>query len=96
LRRLTKDSDFVQALIDDPRTLRLGPRSRAIVDYALKLTEAPASMRPDDLEPLRQAGLDDRGILDLNMIVGYFAFVNRLADGLGVPLEDSWKNEPNP
>lgn len=67
-----------------------------MVDYALKLTDAPASMRPEDLEPLRRAGLDDRSILDLNMIVGYYAFVNRLADGLGVALEDFWEHEPNP
>lgn len=66
------------------------------MDYALKLTEAPGSMRQEDLNPLRQAGLDDRAILDLNMIVGYFAFVNRLADGLGVPLEEYWKDEPQP
>ncbi len=53
-------------------------------------------MQRTDLEPLREAGLDDRAILDLNMITSYFAFVNRVADGPGVPLEDSWKDEPEP
>jgi len=72
------------------------PRSRAIVDYALKLTDTPAAMCRADVERLREAGLDDRGILDLNMIASYFAFVNRLADGLGVPLEDYWANKPQP
>ena len=40
---------------------------------------------------LRDNGFDDRSILDINMVTGYFAFVNRLADGLGVPLEDTWE-----
>ena len=44
-------------------------------------------MREDDLKPLRDVGLDDRAILDLAMIVSYYAYVNRLADGLGVELE---------
>ena len=58
-----------------------------MVDYALKLTRRPSQMVPDDLTPLRNAGLVDREILDLAMIVSYFAYVNRLADGLGVELE---------
>ena len=66
------------------------------MNYAIKLTEAPAKMLEVDVQALRDAGLDDRSILDANMICGYFAFVNRLADGLGVPLEDFWKDEPNP
>ncbi len=58
-----------------------------MIDYALKLTRTPWDMREDDLEPLRSAGFEDREILDLVMIVAYYAFVNRLADGLGVELE---------
>lgn len=96
LRRLCKDPEFVQRLIDDPEAAPLPARSRAMVDYALKLTDTPAQVQREDIAPLRAAGLDDRAILDLNMIAGYFAFVNRLADGLGVPLEDYWKDEPQP
>jgi hypothetical protein len=29
-------------------------------------------------------------ILDIRQVIGYFASVNRLADGLGVPLEEFW------
>jgi len=58
-----------------------------MVDYALKLTRTPWDVRKDDLNPLRDAGLGDREILDLAMVVAYFAYVNRLADGLGVELE---------
>jgi len=87
---------MVVELIRNPGEVELSPRHRALVNYAIKLTREPARMQESDLQPMRDAGLDDRAILDTNMICGYFAFVNRLADGLGVPLEDYWKDEPNP
>ena len=86
----------MRGLIDDPTTVELPPRMRALVDYAIKLTRHPAKMTESDLQPLRDVELDDRAILDANMVCGYFAFVNRLADGLGVPLESFWQDEPNP
>jgi uncharacterized peroxidase-related enzyme len=93
---LTRDPVFVQGLIDDAENAPMPARSRALVDYALKLTDAPATVQREDVDRLRQAGLDDRAILDLNMIASYFAFVNRIADGLGVPLEGYWSSEPEP
>ena len=56
-----------------------------------QLTTTPGKMCAEDLIPLRESGYDDRGILDINQIVSYFAYVNRVADGLGVELEDFWK-----
>jgi len=44
-------------------------------------------MRQQDLSPLRAAGLSDKDILDVNLVTAYFAYVNRIADGLGVALE---------
>ena len=61
-----------------------------MLDYAIKLTLFPMQMVQEDVVRLRRAGFDDRTILDINLVTGYYAFVNRLADGLGVPLEDFW------
>ncbi len=44
-------------------------------------------MAKTDLGPLRDGGLSDRDILDLAMITAYYAYVNRIADGLGVGIE---------
>ena len=63
----------------------------AMLDYASKLTKSPTDMIWKDVERLRDVGYTDRGILDINQIVSYFAYVNRVADGLGVELEDFWK-----
>lgn len=58
-----------------------------MLDYAATLTRTPAAIRAADVAALRAAGFDDRGIHDICAIVAYFAFVNRIADGLGVQLE---------
>ncbi len=83
------DDALVDALAADPETAPLGARSRAFVNYALKLTRKPHAMIADDLAPLRAIGLSDRGIHDLAAVVAYFNFVNRIAAGLGVALEDA-------
>ena len=60
---------------------------RAILTYAEKLTLQPARMDKDDLAALRAVGLDDRGILQVNLIASFFNYVTRVADGLGVGRE---------
>lgn len=58
--------------------------------YAVKLTRTPHEVAAADVDRLREAGFDDAGILDICQVASYYAYVNRLADGLGVELEDSW------
>jgi uncharacterized peroxidase-related enzyme len=73
--------------VDDFRTAPLNARERAICEYAAKLTLTPWAVEPSDLDPMRIEGLSDRDILDVNLITSYFAYVNRVADGLGIALE---------
>jgi len=65
----------------------LSDKRRAMLDYAIKLTRTPGAMAQDDVEALRVAGFSDRDILDIVEVVSYYAYVNRIADGLGVELE---------
>ncbi len=58
--------------------------------YAEKLTREPWAMIEGDIAALRAAGFRDADILDINQVTGYYAYVNRLADGLGVELEAFW------
>ncbi len=62
-----------------------------MLSYADKLTRTPWQMTSEDVNGLKTAGFTERDILDMNQITGYFAYVNRLADGLGVPLEGYWE-----
>ena len=61
-----------------------------MLDYSAKLTRAPWDMTEDDLRGLRACGFSDRAILDIAQVVAYYAYVNRIADGLGVSLESYW------
>lgn len=60
-----------------------------MLDYALRLTQRPHEIDEQDISRLREQGFDDRGIHDICAITAYFAFVNRIADGLGVELEEA-------
>lgn len=59
----------------------------ALLVYADRLTRDPSSTRETDVTALRAAGFGDQAIHDACAIVGYYAFVNRIANGLGVELE---------
>jgi len=58
-----------------------------MLEYAEKLTVSPATVAESDVMTLRAAGFSDRDILDICEVTSYFAYVNRIADGLGVPWE---------
>jgi uncharacterized peroxidase-related enzyme len=61
----------------------------AMLSYVEKLTRTPGEMVEADVLALRNAGFTDRDILDICTTAAYYAYVNRIADGLGVQLE-SW------
>jgi uncharacterized peroxidase-related enzyme len=93
LRRLTKNAALVAQLMTDFRQAQLSEADRAMLEYAAKLTAEPWIMVEADVIALRAAGFSDEAILDINQVTGYYAFVNRLADGLGVELEACWGDE---
>jgi len=78
---------LLEGLARDPVSAGATGADRAMLAYAIKLNDAPQSITAGDVDALRAAGYDDRGIHDIAAITAYFAFVNRIADGLGVELE---------
>ena len=83
-----KDDDRRAAIEQDYREAQLSPRERAMLNYAVKLTLTPSEMEQADVQHLREIGLSDAAILDLCQVSAYYNYVNRLAEGLGVELED--------
>ena len=71
----------------DWRTAGLGPGDAALCDYAEALSTSPATIGPGGAERLHAAGFDDRSIHDATQVIGYFNYINRIADGLGVDRE---------
>ena len=61
---------------------------RAVLEFAEQVTLAAYTVQPSDLDLLRSHGLDDETIFDVVEVVGFFNSINRIADALGVELED--------
>ncbi|MCY2959171.1 MAG: peroxidase [Planctomycetota bacterium] len=77
----------MHALVADWRTAEMSEADRALCSFAVKLTREQRSMGPSDLDVLRTHGLDDRAIHDAVQVIGYFNYVTRVADALGVEPE---------
>ena len=59
----------------------------ALLHYAEKLTLSPGTMTKSDVDTLTEHGIDDGQVLEANQIIGYFNYVNRCLNGLGVTTE---------
>ncbi len=79
---------MLESLETDFKKADIEPDELAALEYAVKLTKQPYDMTKEDIDVLRTHGFNDRGIHDICAVASYFAFVNRIADGLGVELED--------
>jgi uncharacterized peroxidase-related enzyme len=81
-------ADRIEAALKDDAPERVFDGAElAMLRYAKKLTLAPGEMIEADVLPMRENGVDDGRILEVNQIVGYFNYVNRLLNGLGVTLD---------
>lgn len=80
--------NLISALKSDFEQAKLSLPDLQMLLYVKKLTLSPALITADDVYALRQQGFDDHAIHDICAIAAYYAFVNRIADGLGVELED--------
>lgn len=61
-----------------------------MLDFSVKLTRHPDRMNDRDVERLRAHGFADEEILEIVHIIGYFNYINRVADALGVDPEPEW------
>jgi alkylhydroperoxidase family enzyme len=82
----------------DWKTADLSAEDRALCEHAARLTHDQKSNTPAHLDALRDHGFDDRAIHDATQVIGYFNYVTRVADGLGIDLEDfvkPWGEHPD-
>ena len=84
LRNYWKDEEKVRQAIESPDTLDLPEKTQRMVEYAIKMTKTPGQITQEDVDSMRDAGYSDEDILNINLIMSYFNFVNRIALGLGV------------
>lgn len=75
------------ALVADRLESAFDGKQLALLRYVRKLTLAPGKMTEADLDEARSTGATDGEILEVNQVAAYFAYANRLLNGLGVTLE---------
>ena len=91
LRRLLNDgtraSALREALEGENFESAFSKREREALKYVKQLTCAPATLTNADIHRLREVGLEDGEILEINQCAAYFAYANRTVLGLGVSTE---------
>ena len=83
------DDQEVQAVLADYRAAPIPEKLRAMLAFLEKLTLHPDEIGPDDVAPLRAAGLSDEEIEDAIHVCALFNLINRVADSLGFELADA-------
>ena len=101
LRQHSEDPELASHVMHDYRSADIDEQTRAMLDYAFKLTTAPSDVNHEDFRHLEEVGLTHLQILSVVLITCGFNFMTRLADGLGVePAEgrqewvESWLTGP--
>ena len=89
------DPALADAVLADWRGAPLDAVDAALCEYADKLTRTPAAMTEADLQPLRDAGLDDRAIHNAVQVIAFFNYINRVADAVHVELEPEMPSYPD-
>jgi len=85
---VTGDEAHVEHIKTDYRSAVLDARARAILEFAEKVTTDAPAVTAGDLDQLRRLGLSDEEILDVVLITAYYNFMTRIADALGVELDE--------
>lgn len=88
VRELSGDPELGERLVMNYRTADLDARTRAMLDFAVRITEASATIEEPDRAALRAVGFSDRDIWDIAAVAGFFNMSNRVASATGM--------EPNP
>jgi len=87
LARALGDEALARAVAANYREADLAARDRVLLDYAIALTCEPSERTQADVERLREYGFGDEAILKATEVTAFYNAINRILNGLGVPLE---------
>lgn len=82
VRQLSGDPALGELMAMNYRAARLEPRHRAMLDFAVKLTNQPWTVEEEDRAALRQAGFSDRDIWDVGAVASFYNMTNRMASAV--------------
>jgi len=84
VRGLSGDPKLGELMVMNYRAAELEPRQRAMLDFAVKVTERSCEISEDDREALRRHGFSDRAIWDIASVAALFNFTNRVSSALDI------------
>jgi uncharacterized peroxidase-related enzyme len=90
VRELSGDPELGERLVMNYRTANLPPPQKAMLDFAVKLTETCHVIDESDRETLRAHGFDDRTIWDIASVAAFFNMTNRVASATGMEPNDDY------
>ncbi len=82
VRQFSGDPALGELMVMNYRAADLAPRHRAMLDFAVKLTDEPWTIEEADRETLRQAGFSERDIWDIAAVASFFNMSNRMASAV--------------
>jgi len=80
LRIRAKNALIADQIAANWRKADLSPKQKAMLEFALKVTDRANEVNDSDHEALREAGFDDEAIWDIAAIAAFFGMSNRLAN----------------
>jgi uncharacterized peroxidase-related enzyme len=90
VRQLSGDPMLGEMMVMNFRAADLSQRQRAMLEFAVKLTEEPAKIVEEDRQALRHAGFSDRDIWDIAATAAFFNMSNRVAAAVDMRPNDEY------
>lgn len=81
----------ISQIVKDFQTADIDETTKAILKFAVKVTKDAPTITQTDLKHLRSYGLTDEALFAIVEVVGFFCYVNRIADAFGIELDDFLK-----
>jgi uncharacterized peroxidase-related enzyme len=79
VRQLSGKPELGEMLVMNYRAAPLSPRERAMLDFAVLITNASSAIEEEDRDVLRDAGFSERDIWDIAAVASFYNMSNRMA-----------------
>jgi uncharacterized peroxidase-related enzyme len=89
------EAKLADALMEDYRTAAVQPEMKQLLAFAEKMALDASRVTRKDIESLRNAGFSDRAILDAAHVTGFFSYMNRVVQALGVDTKMALESASN-
>jgi uncharacterized peroxidase-related enzyme len=93
VRQLSGDPLLGEAIAMNYRVAPLSDRQRAMLDFAVHVTKASATVEESHRQALRDHGLTDRDVFDLISVAGFFNMTNRVASATAMRPNDDYHGQ---